>query len=760
MQTMLAPAPILERPADPPAAAAGAAPAAVDPTPPAVAAVPSATPTRPVATATATAAATASAAVTIDGDLVGKTLNNRYLVKARIGEGGFGAVYSGEQVAMGRECAIKVLHGRMARDPQVVGRFRREAQAASVLRAAHTVQIYDFDQTPEGVLFLAMELLHGRSLLHEMAKGPMDHRRVAHILDGIAESLGEAHKHGIVHRDIKPENVFLETRGNDTDYAKVLDFGIAKIVSGDGQLSGPQLTAAGQTLGTLEYMSPEQLMGAQLDGRSDLYALGMLAYEMLAGQHPYHAHLKHPGEIITAHIKTTPPPPSQGRAELGIPPLMDQIVLRLIEKARDKRFKDATELQSELRKVVAGETGKFLTIAEEGGGGNMLATTTPDLKPIAIEEAPPPSGAPTVPSMGVTDAAQKRSSRTTIMVVAGVVLALIAIGLAMLLFANKADADELPQPARMIPSSFEALFSVDLEKLRASLPKNAVAPMVQALQPALAEIGVDANKMGPLAIGLDHDGRPVRDESSIGPSLFIVDAPVNRKRFEKWAAKELLGTDGKFVGASYKGVKYMKSSTGEYAFLPGGRLVIASSVALAAPVDLLHGQGTPLVEGEAASLLGRVGATAAVKPVLYGWAKVDDPTRRELSRVVQGAGTLDEMSAAVTVGGSGADVRAAGRCASPEGATQAADAARAAIEHGRHNQMLMLFGLSALFDAIKVETDGPLLLMSLHLSAEQYADLVTRLAGALSAAAHDAAQAHEEPAEKPVAVKRRARAHK
>src|SRR5439155_18769503 len=126
------------------------------------------------------------------------------------GEGGFGAVYRGEQVAMGRQCAIKVLHPRMARDPQVVGRFKREAQAASVLRAAHTVAIYDFDQTAEGVLYLAMELLHGHSLHEEMQRGPMTSERVRHILDGICDSLGEAHVQGIVQRDIKPENVILE----------------------------------------------------------------------------------------------------------------------------------------------------------------------------------------------------------------------------------------------------------------------------------------------------------------------------------------------------------------------------------------------------------------------------------------------------------------------------------------------------------------------------------------------------------------------
>ncbi len=299
------------------------------------------------------------------GDLSGRTLNNRYAVEVKIGEGGFGAVYRARQTGMGREVALKVLHPRMAKDPQVVGRFRREAQASSLLRAPHTVQVYDFDQSPEGVMYLAMELLTGRSLhaaLHE--EGRFSPVRAARVLDGIAESLGEAHEHGIVHRDIKPENVYLEPRPT-ADFVKVLDFGIAKIVSGDGLASsGPALTAAGQTLGTLEYMSPEQLMGAQLDGRSDLYALGILAYELLTGALPFSA--KTPGEMITAHLKTVPPPPSAGRPDAQISPLVDRIVLRLVEKQRDKRYLDAKELRADLARVIAGDSaGPTLTAASQ-----------------------------------------------------------------------------------------------------------------------------------------------------------------------------------------------------------------------------------------------------------------------------------------------------------------------------------------------------------------------------------------------------------
>jgi tRNA A-37 threonylcarbamoyl transferase component Bud32 len=282
-----------------------------------------------------------------DGDLRGKTLNNRYVVADKLGEGGFGSVWRARQTGMDREVALKVLHPRMAKDPQVVGRFKREAQASSLLRAPHTVQVYDFDQTPEGLMYLAMEMLSGRSL-HAILQidGPVEPKRMMKIMDGIAESLGEAHTQGIVHRDIKPENIYLEPRPTP-DFVKVLDFGIAKIVSGDG-LKGPQLTAAGQTLGTLEYMSPEQLMGQQLDGRSDLYALGIMAYEMMTGRLPFDA--KTPTEMITGHLKTVPPVPSKHQP--AISPELDAVIMKLLEKNRDKRFKDTAELRAALEPLI------------------------------------------------------------------------------------------------------------------------------------------------------------------------------------------------------------------------------------------------------------------------------------------------------------------------------------------------------------------------------------------------------------------------
>ena len=279
-------------------------------------------------------------------NLVGFTLNSRYVIKAKVGQGGFGTVYRGEQVATHREVALKILHPSMAKDPQVVQRFRREAQAACALRNTHTVTTYDFDQTPERILYLAMEFLKGRSLQDAIQKdGPMPPARAAHILEQICQSLSEAHTQGIVHRDIKPENISLENQPGEPDYVKVLDFGIAKIVAGD-TAKEPALTAAGQTLGTLEYMSPEQLQGLQLDGRSDIYALGMMAYEMLTGRLPWDD--TSPGGLIAGHINMKPRPPSVLRPDLRIPPEIDRVILRMVEKDRNKRHANVDELRGEL----------------------------------------------------------------------------------------------------------------------------------------------------------------------------------------------------------------------------------------------------------------------------------------------------------------------------------------------------------------------------------------------------------------------------
>ena len=286
------------------------------------------------------------APVSLDS-LVGRTLNNRYLVKRKIGEGGFGAVFEGVQVATERSVALKILHPQSVSDATVVARFRREAEACSKLRNPHTVVIYDFDQTEDGVLYLAMELVRGKSLQdiqRESGIIPVD--RTLRILDQVADALGEAHDKGIVHRDMKPENIMVEVRDGD-DFVKVLDFGIAKIKAGDGGKDTPALTAIGQTVGTLEFMSPEQLRGKPLDGRSDIYALGMVAFEMLTGELPFKK-TKSTTEIIQYHLQEPPPPPSSLKPEAEIPKVVDELVQKMCAKSSDDRHANTDDLRQHI----------------------------------------------------------------------------------------------------------------------------------------------------------------------------------------------------------------------------------------------------------------------------------------------------------------------------------------------------------------------------------------------------------------------------
>ena len=332
-----------------------------------------------------------------------QVLNNRFKIEAKIGEGGFGAVYRGTQLATGRKVALKLLHPEMTKDENLVSRFRREGMVLCNLRDAHTITTYDFDQTADGTLYIAMELLEGRSLhqlFHEQA--PLEWKRVFKILIEMCSSLAEAHSQGIVHRDLKPENVYLETRPGNPEFVKILDFGIAKVMRGDSiDPQSPQLTATGQTLGTLEYMSPEQLMGKALDGRSDVYALGVVAYEMITGSLPF-PDAKGPAGLITAQLKHTPQPPSARSPRSGLPGAADRAILKALEKDKANRHADVTALAVALQEVIdaAREPTNPAMIPLRDGpnatpGADLLEThkgELPQLTPPQIPAPPNPFG--------------------------------------------------------------------------------------------------------------------------------------------------------------------------------------------------------------------------------------------------------------------------------------------------------------------------------------------------------------------------------
>src|SRR5256884_536643 len=256
-------------------------------------------------------------------DLVGQVLADRYHIMKKLGEGGMGQVYLAEHVKMGRRSAIKVMNPSMVHDPEAVARFNREASNASRISDAHVCAIYDFGETPEGLIYLAMEFIEGEPLTELVRReGALSLARAADIAIQVAAALQAAHDLGIVHRDLKPDNIMLTRSRDGADAVKVVDFGLAKAVGGEG--GGQKVTRTGLVVGTPEFMSPEQLSGDKLDGRSDVYSLGLVLFNMLTGTLPFAA-----DSVQEAMIKRLTDEPAdliEVRPDLHFPPGLQQVV--------------------------------------------------------------------------------------------------------------------------------------------------------------------------------------------------------------------------------------------------------------------------------------------------------------------------------------------------------------------------------------------------------------------------------------------------
>ncbi len=270
--------------------------------------------------------------------LVGHVLDGKYTLISKLGEGGMGSVYLAEQATMGREVAIKVLRREFSQNRTAIKRFLREARAASKLAHPNTITVYDFGQSNDGLLYLVMERLSGRPLADILDQdGVLAPQRASHIFGQICDSLAEAHKQGITHRDLKPENIFIEQKVGNDDFVKVLDFGIAKMQGDDAT---GQATATGMICGTPSYMSPEQAMGKDIDGRSDIYALGILLYEMLTNEKPFEGDT--PMEVMLKHINE-PPPDIYQRTGIQVPQGVQETIERLLSKKADQRPDDCQQ---------------------------------------------------------------------------------------------------------------------------------------------------------------------------------------------------------------------------------------------------------------------------------------------------------------------------------------------------------------------------------------------------------------------------------
>jgi predicted Ser/Thr protein kinase len=272
---------------------------------------------------------------------IGKTVGGRYKIVQLLGEGGMGCVYLGEQAvgATTRKVAIKTLHPHLSNDPKILARFERECETVAQLQHPNTIQLYDFGKTDDGTLYMVMEFVQGRSLASLLEdKHSLEVPRAQNILSQVCDALTEAHALGIVHRDLKPDNIVLTERAKD--WVKLLDFGIAKR-SEDATKEEQKLTQQGTVLGTPPYMSPEQFTGRTIDLRSDLYSVGVMAYEMLAGRLPFAANT--PWEWATQHMTQAPQPLLATLQGTPLPEPMRGAVMRLLEKDPEKRFASARE---------------------------------------------------------------------------------------------------------------------------------------------------------------------------------------------------------------------------------------------------------------------------------------------------------------------------------------------------------------------------------------------------------------------------------
>jgi serine/threonine protein kinase len=410
--------------------------------------------------------------------LVGETLDARYYVQRKIGEGGMGVVFAVKHAVIERPLAIKVLKREVMRDEATLRRFVQEAKAASRIGHPNIVDVTDFGKTPEGMTYSVMEYVDGETLSKAIKHGaPFPVDRAVHIASQIARALGAAHEKGIVHRDLKPENVFLIDREGRPDFVKIVDFGIAKVQPVDGgPQQGPRLTRVGSVFGTPEYMAPEQAAGrSDTDRRVDIYALGTILYEMVVGRVPH----KGDSMIRTIAMQMLDPitPPRQVNPDLPISPGLEAVIMKALAKNRDERFPTMAALIAAIEglhdEIVASNPTISLPALPPGADSAVLARAlasaqldTPVLPPRRSKGETRPLHEPEFVAAPLTfdpvfqEPPEPEQRRRWPMLLLGVVVTLIGAGAAILLLTHLQHEDQLPADAAIAVTPADAALVV------------------------------------------------------------------------------------------------------------------------------------------------------------------------------------------------------------------------------------------------------------------------------------------------------------
>jgi serine/threonine-protein kinase len=402
---------------------------------------------------------------------VGTLLADRYRVEQVLGIGGFGAVYKCTQLNMNQTVAVKVLRNEHLASVEHVKRFTREAQSASKLAHPNTIRIFDFGQHKDGALYLAMEYVEGETLAHRMdTRRTLPWSEVAHVITQVCHSLTEAHAAGLVHRDLKPENVMLVQVAGDPHFVKVLDFGIAKTHKA-GQPGNSQLTESGMIMGTPTYMSPEQARGDDLDGRSDIYALGVLMYEALVGQPPFVQDT--PMAVLVSHVKDPVPPMP---ASAHVPPAIERVVRQCLEKQPSQRPATTAELVDRLQ--VATQVAQAVAARP--------ATPVATVRSEVVEPPAGPTQLTPAPVLPEPPAPLPPTSRAPVWIGLGAFSGVAALAAAAVLLGEQAAPAASAQVAAPAPVAASAQVAAPAQVVTpAAVPPAPAVPPAQLAAPGL-----------------------------------------------------------------------------------------------------------------------------------------------------------------------------------------------------------------------------------------------------------------------------------